>query len=349
VITDDNNCTAVEVVVLEAPPQSFIDAADVTHTSCDEENGILTVNVTPANGVEYSLNGSDYQVNNTFPDLAPGTYIISTLDSNNCPDEIEETILPSVSPQIDIVQTSIDTCFMGVGQISIEGSGGNGNLQYSLDGISFSTNPDFTNLSEGSYTAYVQDEDECIVETRVSIDGSPVIGVGLVDVDTPGCFDDTGVITLNPFGGTGDIQFSINGSPIQDNNIFENLASGDYEISFVDELGCEVTQIVSVPIPLCPIYVPNVISPDNDTQDDIFQIFTNDRYEVGIIDYRIYDRWGELVYVSGGHSIHTTEKVWWDGTFNDGPAEMDVYTYMIEVMHPNGFEEVLAGSVTLLR
>jgi len=348
-ITDSNNCTAGQVVEIDSPPQSLINDIDVTNTTCDEINGSLSVNVSPAAGVEYSLNGGPYQSNNTFSNLEPGTYTISILDENDCPDNMEETILPSAAPQIDNTTTVIDSCQSSAGEITILARSQNGGLEFSIDGINYYESNNFTNLSEGNYTAYVQDDAGCTAESLVSISGSPSIGIGIVDITSPSCFDDDGIITLNPFGGTGEIMFAINGGIIQSENNFENLHSGEYEVSFIDELGCETSQVVTIPIPLCPIYIPNVISANSDNQDEVFQIFTNNRYEVGILDYRIYDRWGELVYTAENFSIHTSDKIWWDGNFNDGPAEQDVYTYMIEVLHPNGYQEVFAGDVTLLR
>lgn len=348
-VVDESDCNASDVVELESPPQSFIDNLEVVNTSCDDNNGTINVFVSPNNGVEYSIDGTNFQVENTFTDLSPDEYTIYIVDENGCTDDMSETILPSVEPEIENLEIQIEECQQSNGAITVIGSGGTGTLEYSIDGISFNLGNLFDGLTEGDYTVYVVDEMGCMTEELVSVGGTPIIQAGFVEVTTPDCWENTGIITLNPSGGTGDIMVSLDGGPFQSAAIFENLTPGDYEITLLDDLGCEKRQSVSVPIPPCPIYIPNVFTPNGDANNDIFQIFTNPRYEAAVLQYYIYDRWGELVYKGENFSIHTKDKIWWDGYFNDGRAEVGMYTYLIEILHPTGIAEIFAGDVTLLR
>ena len=189
----------------------------------------------------------------------------------------------------------------------------------------------------------------CIRDRPIFVDKTPGVTVTSIDVTLPDCFNDNAIIEIDASGGSGNLEYEINGN-LEVNPIINNLPSGTFDIVIIDELGCIYSESVTVNAPTCPIYIPNTISPNFDGRDDLFQIFTNGVYEVGIIDYRIYDRWGELVFVSGLYSIHTEEKVlWWDGSFNGKPAESGVYVYMIEVRHPNDSTETFTGDVTLLR
>ena len=69
------------------------------------------------------------------------------------------------------------------------------------------------------------------------------------------------------------------------------------------------------------------------------------RYRGEVVDYEldIYDRWGQLIFVS--HDINTG----WDGTINGKLAPQDVYAYKCDVKFKTGQRKTYAGSVTLLR
>ena len=108
--------------------------------------------------------------------------------------------------------------------------------------------------------------------------------------------------------------------------------------------GCEAqasTQLSNTTTP--QVYIPNVFSPD---QRANFNIFTND--QITIIDGMfIYDRWGNLVFVNENFSPNDSTQGW-DGSFDEEPAEQGVYVYVFKYT-VNGREEIKAGDVTLLR
>ncbi len=83
--------------------------------------------------------------------------------------------------------------------------------------------------------------------------------------------------------------------------------------------------------------IPNVFTPNSDQQNDNFYIFS--KGETVVIDFQIYNRWGQLVH-------NTLEP--WDGTFKGEPAPSDVYIYII-IVKTNCIIERLQGDVSLLR
>lgn len=105
--------------------------------------------------------------------------------------------------------------------------------------------------------------------------------------------------------------------------------------------GCSDTmhQQISVTInPGCD--VPNAFTPNADG--------TNDRIYVrgyGIVQmtWRIYDRWGNMVYASAD------QKQGWDGTLNGKLLAQDVYHYTLQVVFSNKESFVKKGDITLLR
>ena len=69
------------------------------------------------------------------------------------------------------------------------------------------------------------------------------------------------------------------------------------------------------------------------------------RYRGEVVEYelQVYNRWGQLIFVS--HDVNQG----WDGTINGRIAPQDVYAYKCEVKFRTGQRKVYTGSVTLLR
>jgi gliding motility-associated-like protein len=61
------------------------------------------------------------------------------------------------------------------------------------------------------------------------------------------------------------------------------------------------------------------------------------------MDWRIYNRWGVLVFQSN------TQNQGWDGKFKGNVQAQDVYTYTLEVEFSDGTKYSKKGDITLLR
>ncbi|MCC7505808.1 MAG: gliding motility-associated C-terminal domain-containing protein, partial [Saprospiraceae bacterium] len=66
--------------------------------------------------------------------------------------------------------------------------------------------------------------------------------------------------------------------------------------------------------------------------------------EVEIIEFTIYNRWGQKVFEA------EPGKTVWDGTVDGKEAPSDVYVFYLQYRLPNGAaQEPVKGEVTLLR
>jgi len=61
------------------------------------------------------------------------------------------------------------------------------------------------------------------------------------------------------------------------------------------------------------------------------------------IDFRIYNRYGKLVFET------TDPDIGWDGTVNGEKQEVEVYTYYIRVLYQDKGVVEENGNITLLR
>jgi gliding motility-associated-like protein len=88
------------------------------------------------------------------------------------------------------------------------------------------------------------------------------------------------------------------------------------------------------------IFVPNAFSPNQDNANDIVYVRGQNIKEM---DFKIFDRWGELVFES------TNQNVGWNGSYKDNPLDPDVYVYHLKVVCVDGQENLIKGNITLLK
>ena len=94
------------------------------------------------------------------------------------------------------------------------------------------------------------------------------------------------------------------------------------------------------------IYFPNIITPNGDGLNDIFNIGASST--LASSQTNIYDRWGNLIYVGPTTEDRQIESGW-DGTRAGTPVEAGTYVYLIQVVFINGQEEIFTGEVQVLR
>lgn len=348
-VQDTAGCsTTFEDIEIEAFVPLQIDDVSAVDTRCAEDNGGISITTTPSAGVTYSIDGVNFQANSNFADLAAGDYPIFILDADGCPYTSSTSIAPSTLPSIDGSVSTIDACNDGSAQLVASASGGTGNLSFSLNGSPGQDIGNFENLFAGEYLLAVSDELGCEVSELVEVEGGPLLLIEEVQTSPPTCGPPDGQIEIQASGGTGTLYYLVDGSIWSSAPTFSGLTAGTFEITVLDAIGCRTTTEVSLPPPVCQVYVPNVFSPNLDGENDLFEVFTNSLYDVNILKYEIFDRWGELVWRRENFTIHTS-KDWWDGYFRGQPATQGVYVYVIHLQYNNGFEEVKAGDVCLIR
>lgn len=114
-------------------------------------------------------------------------------------------------------------------------------------------------------------------------------------------------------------------------------------VKAVSEYGCKDTATLAINV-RPKVFMPTAFSPNGDG--------LNDRFRPVIIGapafvryFRIYNRWGEIVYQQQG----TSASEGWDGRFNNNQAEIGTYHYVIEI-ETSGVETFYQkGDVVLLR
>ena len=107
---------------------------------------------------------------------------------------------------------------------------------------------------------------------------------------------------------------------------------GEYWVQYTDDFGCiyEDTIAVVQKEVSTTVFAPNAFSPNADGHNDTWKVVGQ-----GVEDYqlRIFNRWGELIWLSTSIDDH------WDGTYQGSPLPIDVYVYKFS------YHSACAGSV----
>lgn len=140
---------------------TLISKSDVT--TCKSIDGSLTVEASGGTApYDFNLNGAQYQTNNVFIDLGPGTYLVTVKDKNNCEKTLEVTINAANSTLAATATTVADSgCTTDNGSINVTATGGNSPYQYQIDSKGYGSSGSFSNLKDGQHTIIVKDANDC--------------------------------------------------------------------------------------------------------------------------------------------------------------------------------------------
>lgn len=249
VVRDDTGCEIEDGFYTITEPTELVASVvvDFNETCPNAADGQITSFVsggTPP--YTFMINGGKPQVDNgVYDSLSAGGYEITVMDASGCVDTLDSAFVtrPNAVSLDSIYFTGISCNGAVDGLIEILASGGeNGNLSYSIDGVNYSQDSLFTNLSAGNYIVSVRDEDNgCVtLPQTITIVEPGVLAVNpqvLNHVSCNGLQD--GRLEAVISGGTAPFTYSLSGggSP-QLNPVFTGLPAGNYSINVVDANGC---------------------------------------------------------------------------------------------------------------
>jgi gliding motility-associated-like protein len=120
-------------------------------------------------------------------------------------------------------------------------------------------------------------------------------------------------------------------------NIIYTLTVSDGICSISDTAEVKVFQLI------CGgehLFIPNSFSPNGDNKNDKLYLRG---HNIEKMIFRIFDRWGEMVFES------TDQSIGWDGSFREKKLDPDVYFYYVDITCIGGFNEIIKGNVTLIK
>ncbi len=214
-----------------------------------------------------------------------------------------------------------------------------------------------------------------ILSSTDSLNVSPSITTNYTVVGTfaNGCLDSLNV-TVNVFTLPNDVEVSISPIPVEteatlslspanyaytwiapDSSVSTGnslsyefpLGEGSYSFSInaVNANGCTYDLVVPIEISSdLLIYVPNAFTPDGNEYNDIFKPIISDKLNKNAYSFKIYNRWGEVLFESRNLDIG------WDGTYRQRKVPSGIYSWSIDLEVKNVDEpQQYTGHVNVLR
>lgn len=353
------------VVEVNIRPEPVADAGPEQVLDCEVEEVTLGgTGTTSGTGISYSwsvIDGGGLSALNIANPVAqsPGIYAFTVLDqATGCLSLDTVAVTEAITAPEPQVTAIPGTCFgQNQGSVLVESvSSGQEPYLYSLDGVNFTPNPQFTGLASGSYTLYVVDGNNCTGTTEVSLQEPEAINVFLVAKSNGGStrihLGDSllldAIINL-PDDQIDNIQWTpavVNCDSCQQ-AIVGPLRTETYTVTVADINGCTASASITITVEqVFRYFIPNAFSPNEDGRNDIF--FPNAGPEfTQVLSLHIMDRWGNMVYSRDGFPPNDPT-FGWDGNFKGERVSQGVYAYAMQLELKTGDVVTVGGEVTVV-
>jgi gliding motility-associated-like protein len=341
-VEDALGCTAEDSIIVtgSSPLQLQLEM-----TPCGE--GQSFINIIPSGGSgtgqQYQLNAGEPQNTSVFEGLDPGDYTVVASDSDNCTAEAQVNIPEAIALQVTLA--TLQACGAGQSAFTATASGGTAPLSYQLNEDPPKPFGRYEGLSAGVYRLQAIDANGCTsAPLQVDIPMVDALSVMVATSQAASCAAQDGQAEIVASGGTPPYQYALD-TQGQNTGFFTQLAAGFYIATVADSNGCVARDSLTISA-LCPIYVPTAFSPNDDGRNDRFVASSGLPFQV--LSYRIYNRWGGLVYEANDFSSLETQR-FWDGRYASRLANTGLYIYQMEVINATGERQLLYGEVMLVR
>ena len=331
------------------------DADNLDNSKCRVNSNVKIVRVVPK---FYTITdtlclGLGYQVENTVY-RETGIYIDSLTSSLGCDSivTLNLTILPDNGIEATFTTTPPSCDGYQDASIAVEQiKDGYPTYQITLDKQTFLNEGIFSELSAGNYLITIKDRYGCTLERNVIIE-NPELFVINIGQDT--------TIELGESIGLG---FETN-YQLQDLKWFPESAvactqnclnqaltptlTQTYTAIATSEVGCQaIDSILVTVLDTRKVYFPNIFSPNNDGENDFFNVFGSQPNVQKILSLKLLDRWGNLIYTQHDVPINDTNQGW-DGRFKGEVMVNGIYTYLAEVLFLDEKVLLFSGDVLLV-
>ncbi len=275
------------------------------------------------------------------------TYQFTTLTVNGCEATDEVTVnvysLPDVFAGLDVVICERD-------EVQLTADGAVSYVWSPEEGLEPSTGATVT-ASPTTTTNYIvvgTDANGCSSSAEVEVFVNPIPAVdattSLTTIDI--VIDETATLTAFPGGGLAYSWLPLDGILTDPNSPIVEVQPADtttYYVTVTDANGCTNTDSVTVNvIGDYEVFLPTAFSPNNDGLNDTYApIIIGISAQRQLLDFSIYNRWGEQVFFS------TDRFSGWDGTLGGTNQELGTFVIVVRsevfgesVIHREAFQLV---------
>lgn len=221
----------------------------IINPTCAGNDGQITCTVVGVGVYTYSINGGAFGPTNVFTGLALGAYSIEVADGSGCTSILDTVLVNGALPTITSTAPLVNPTCVAVcnGSITVNATGVNTPLQYSVDGGALQASNLLGILCDGVHTVMVTDAVGCTVSAVVTLTaGTFTIAPTLFP--TTVCIGQTTTLTAVTTGGSGTISIIWdNGVPPGSPQVVDPAGTTTYTVYATDGVGCvTVNQSITV-------------------------------------------------------------------------------------------------------
>ncbi|WP_339631775.1 T9SS type B sorting domain-containing protein [uncultured Maribacter sp.] len=336
---DSNGCFELIEATITEPEILEVTIASTPEICVGEEDG--TIDLTIIGGTApYSTrleSETDFvQDRLSFTDLAAGDYIIFIEDAQGC----DETIIVTIDPGVDLSAT-VEPVYGCNGNfpsnyvnIVLNDPSIENDVLFGLDTVDpleMQLNPMFRELTPGSHYISISHANGCLTTYEVEIEAFEPLEISVEE-------SNINQITATVTGGRENYTFYLGDRDMGSENVFYITETNTYDVTVVDENGCEST--ASIFIEFIDIEIPNFFTPNGDGENDIWMPLNIEIYPEIFVS--IYDRYGRTVYTFKDNEDG------WDGFYQNTELPTGDYWYIIKLNGEADTREMV-GNFTLYR
>lgn len=361
-LSDSNNCIEEYTFVLTEPLElvASLDPNRSQFLDCNnQDNASLAITTTGGNpGIKTISWQSGLTVNNgVATGLSPGNYCATITDNFGCLDTFCYDLMAPPPLEGAMAVPAEPLCFGGTTCLEVDFiTGGTGN-RYTFqinNGIRYPIDSCVT-VFAGTYFINLIDSSGCSISTTVTIGQPDPIVVVLGSGPTINLGEPSAVVSGTVIVPSGN-SFNTTWSPdeVECLNVDCTTISVAptettlYTLLVTDTNGCTASDQTTVTVKKSRnVYFANIFSPNQDGVNDFFQPVTGIGVE-SVLQFYIYDRWGNMVFERTNYVPDPAGPGGWDGTFNGRKLDAAVYVYYCKVRFLDNREIEYSGSVTML-
>jgi len=336
---DSNGCFELIEATITEPEILEVTIESTPEICVGEEDG--TIDLTIIGGTApYSTrleSETDFvQDRLSFTDLAAGDYIIFIEDAQGC----DETIIVTIDPGVDLSATvePIYGCNGNIPSNYVNIVLNDPNIENdvlfgldTVDPLEMQLTPMFRELTPGTHYISISHANGCLTTYDIEIEAFEPLEITVEE-------SNINQITATVTGGRENYTFYLGDRDMGSDNVFYITETNTYDVTVVDENGCEST--ASIFIEFIDIEIPNFFTPNGDGENDLWMPDNIEIYPEIFIS--IYDRYGRTVYTFKDNEDG------WDGFYQNNELPTGDYWYIIKLNGEADTREMV-GNFTLYR
>lgn len=335
-VVDAKGCSVSDTYCLPAPNQSINITPSSTALKCFGDNSGTVTFTTTGTNPNFTYNWSpNVSSTNTATNVPAGLYQVTVTDAIGCRN-IDSVRVTEPTALVVAIQVDSVNCYgYQDGEITITASNGTPSYEYAVNGGAYSTINTYSNLNIGTYSIAVRDANGCSVNGQVVVAQPDSLIVNAV-VDTvyqvqgkDNFIEVTSTDSNATYSWSPSTGLDCSTCPkTKVNDLTSTLHTVTAQITPYNKT-CYGYASVFVLIPYKEVFVlPTAFSPNGDGNNDkYYPIFFGPDLQGSVVEFRIYDRWGQLLYNNPNDG--------WDGKAGGVDQPVETYTYFVKVLLPD--------------